>query len=108
MRGRLDWTRFKISKESLVLVGICLADMFATLYFVLHGKASEQNPIMAACLNHSPAMFVMVKIASFVPFVVAVEIYSRQNPVFARKSCICAIALYIVTFVALTIGTNAA
>jgi len=96
----------RISTESLVLVTICMADMLATLYFVLNGMATEQNPIMAACIGHSPAMFVLVKMASFVPFVVAVELYRRRNPDFARKACLYAIVLYVVTFVALTLGTN--
>ncbi len=100
--------RLRISTESLILVAICMADMLATLYFVLNGMATEQNPIMAACIKHSPAMFVLVKMVSFVPFVIAVELYRRKNPGFARKACLYAIALYVVTFVALTLGTNVA
>lgn len=96
----------RVSKESLVLVAICLADMFATLFFVLRGCAVEQNPIMAVCLDHSPATFVLVKLASFVPFIIAIELYRKKDPRFARLACRSAIALYVVTFVALTIGTN--
>jgi hypothetical protein len=95
-----------LSLESLVLIGICTADMLATLYLVTRGLATEQNPLMAACIAHGPATFVMVKVASFVPFVIAVELYRRRNPGFAKKTCMCAILLYIVTFCALTIGTN--
>lgn len=98
--------RVRVSVESLILVAICLADMLSTLYFVMSGAATEQNPIMAACINHSPVMFVLVKIASFVPFVIAVELYRRKNPDFATKACRCAIVLYVVSFVALTLKTN--
>lgn len=98
--------RVKISAESLILVAICVADMLVTLYFVLAGVAVEQNPIMAACINYSPATFVLVKLASFVPFVVAVELYRRKNPGFARAVCRWAIGVYLVTFIALTLGTN--
>lgn len=98
--------KLRLSTESIVLIAICLADMLSTLYFVLHGMATEQNPIMAACIQHSPALFVFVKLVSFVPFVVAVELYRRRNPGFARKACLCAIGLYLVTFVALTAGIN--
>ena len=98
--------KLRISIESIILVAICLADMLSSLYLIAIGVASEQNPLMAACLNHSPAMFILVKIASFVPFVIAVEIYRTKSPVFARAAVRCAIALYIVTFVALTLGTN--
>jgi uncharacterized membrane protein YozB (DUF420 family) len=106
MEDKLRRIRWFISAESLALIGICVADMLATLCLVLRGAATEQNPLMAACIDHSPAMFVMVKIASFVPFVIAVELYRRKNPGFARKACLCAILLYLVTFCVLTIGTN--
>ena len=98
--------KLRVSVESMVLISICLADMLATLYFVLRGCASEQNPLMAACIQHSPFTFVLVKIASFVPFVVAVELYRRTNPAFARTACRCAILLYILTFAVLTFHTN--
>lgn len=96
----------KVSAESLILVGICLADMISTLFFVLRGSAVEQNPLMAVCLNHSPMVFVLVKLASFVPFVIAVELYRRRNAAFARFACRTAIAAYLVTFVVLTLGCN--
>ncbi len=96
----------RVSIESFVLVIICLADMLVTLYCVLGGLATEQNPLMAICIDHSPFTFVFVKIASFLPFVIAIEYYRRKNPDFAHSAARCAIALYLVTFVVLTIGTN--
>ena len=96
----------RVSTESLVLVTICLADMFATLFFVMRGCAVEQNPLMAACLRRGPVVFVLVKLASFVPFIVAVELYRRRDALFARLACRSAIVLYLVTFAALTIRTN--
>jgi hypothetical protein len=98
--------RVKICAESLILIAICVVDMLATLCFVLTGMAVEQNPIMAACINRGPAAFVLVKLVSFVPFVVAVELYRRRNPGFARAVCRWAIGVYLATFVVLTLGTN--
>lgn len=98
--------KIRVSAESTMLVAICLMDMLSTLFFVLRGVATEQNPIMAACLNYSPGMFVLVKIASFVPFVIAVEIYRQKNAEFAKTICRLAIVLYISVFVALTLKTN--
>lgn len=98
--------RTRISIESLVLIGICLADMIVTLYCVMIGIAKEQNPIMAACIRVSPVVFVLVKMISFVPFVVAVEHYKKRNPVFALGACRCAIALYLMAYVMLTLGVN--
>lgn len=98
--------RLRISLESWILVGICTADMLTTLWFVLSGRAVEQNPLMAACIEHSACTFILVKMLSFVPFVVAVEWYRRRNPSFARAVCRWAIGAYVVVFVGLTLGTN--
>lgn len=98
--------KVRIGGDSIVLVLICLADMLSTLFFVLRGAATEQNPIMAACLNTGPWMFVLVKLASFVPFVVAIEIYRKRNAAFAGWACRSAIVLYVVTFTVLTLGLN--
>lgn len=106
LREKIDRIRIGISIESLVLMFICTADMLSTLYFVSTGRATEQNPIMAACINHSSAMFVLVKILSFIPFVIAVELYRKKNPEFARKICIAAIALYVAIFTILTVAIN--
>lgn len=98
--------RIRVSAESLILVAICMVDMLSTLYFVLRGVATEQNPLMAACFGHSPGMFVMVKMLSFVPFIVAIELYRRKNQEFALRACRCAIVLYLATYVTMTLGTN--
>ncbi len=98
--------KFRVSAESLVLVGICLADMISTLFFVLRGSAVEQNPLMRVCLDTSPWVFVLVKLASFIPFVLAVELYRKRNAAFARFACRTAIAAYLVTFAVLTVGCN--
>jgi uncharacterized membrane protein len=98
--------KLRVSMESVILVAICLADMLATLFLVSRGYAVEQNPLMAMCLRHSPMVFVVVKVASFVPFVVAVELYRRREAAFARLACRSAIVLYVVTFAVLTLRTN--
>lgn len=98
--------KLRISIESIILVVICLADMLSTLYFVQTGAAIEQNPIMAACFHHGPGVFVLAKMLSFMPFIVAVELYRKKNPIFAQNACRCAIVLYLVTFITLTIKTN--
>ncbi len=100
--------KVRVCIESVVLVTMCLADMLFTLYCVMRGVATEQNPIMAACMSRSLALFVLVKMLSFVPFVVMIEWYRHRKPEFARSVCRCAIALYLIAFVALTAGSNLA
>jgi len=100
--------KYRVTLESLILVTICLTDMLVTLYFVMAGIGMEQNPLMAACMHRSPLLFVVVKMASFVPFVVAVEVYRKWNPAFASAACRCAIVLYLFAYVTLTLGVNLA
>jgi hypothetical protein len=96
----------RVSTESLILVAICLVDMVCTLFFVMRGCAVEQNPLMAVCLRHGPMVFVFVKLASFMPFVVAVELYKRKDAAFARLACRSAIVLYLITFIVMTVGSS--
>ncbi len=95
-----------LSIESLILVAVCTADMLATMIFVSLGMATEQNPLMAVFINHSMGAFVLAKTLSFVPFVIAIEIYRRHNPDFARRACRIAIGAYVAVFTVATIGTN--
>lgn len=95
-----------ISIESLVLTLICLADMLSTLILVTMGYAAEQNPLMAACLQQSPATFIFVKFMSFIPFIVTIEWYRRKKPVFARNAGRAAILSYLIVYVALTLRAN--
>lgn len=95
-----------VSTESIVLALICLADTFTTLIFISMGAAVEQNPMMACALRHGSFMFIMAKLASFVPFILVTESYRRRNPVFARNATRTAIGLYILTYVVLTLHTN--
>ncbi|MFQ3549525.1 MAG: DUF5658 family protein [Armatimonadota bacterium] len=96
----------QVCVESVVLAAICIADMLITLYYVMIGVATEQNPIMAAAINHSPETFVIVKMASFVPFIAAVEYYRRKQPDFAIKASRLAIGLYLAVYIVFTVGVN--
>lgn len=95
-----------ISMESIILSLICLTDMFSTLIMVSMGCAAEQNPLMAACLRHSASTFILIKTASFLPFITVVEWYRRKNPIFARNATRAAIFMYLLTYVVLTASTN--
>jgi hypothetical protein len=53
--------RYKVSAESIILVAICTADMLLTAYAVTAGFGTEQNPLMAACLERGVWTFIGVK-----------------------------------------------
>lgn len=96
----------RVSTDSLILAAICLIDMVSTLFLVLRGWAVEQNPLMAVCLKQGPMVFVLVKLASFIPFIVAVELYRRKDAAFARLACRSAIVLYVLIFIVMTVGST--
>ncbi|MEN6371627.1 MAG: DUF5658 family protein [Armatimonadota bacterium] len=97
-----------ISKESIILSLICMADMFSTLIMVSMGYATEQNPLMASCLQRSAWLFLAAKTASFLPFIVVVEWYRRKKPAFAQAATRAAIVLYLLAYVTITVRVNMA
>lgn len=96
----------KISSESAFLAAICLADMILTATLVQFRLAVEQNPLMAACLERGILTFVVVKLLSFVPFIIIAEIYRRKKPEFIRTATRCAIALYLFIYTTVLVRVN--
>ena len=95
-----------VSLESLVLAGICIADMVATVIFVALGWACESNPLMAVCIRHSIYTFIAVKIASFTPLILLCERHRRKDPAFVRAAMRTAIVLYLMAYVLLVTHRN--
>jgi hypothetical protein len=98
--------RVRVSPESMVLAAICTVDMLLTLILVQFRLAAEQNPLMSACLNHGDATFVIVKLASFIPFIALVEVHRARNPIFVRNATRWAIVLYIAVYVMFFVRAN--
>jgi hypothetical protein len=84
-----------ISRESLVLISICLADAVLTIILVSLGLAVEANPLMARCLQYGVAAFFLAKMATTMPVVALAEWYRKQNPEFVKKTLQMGIAIYI-------------
>ncbi len=96
----------RVSAESIILSLICLADMLSTLFLVSIHAATEQNPLMAACLRHSPVTFIVIKTLSFLPLVVLLEWYRRRKPAFALAALRFSIVAYLVAYLLLTLKCN--
>ena len=64
--------------EIVLFAIICLADMISTAYWYTHGKALEENPILAYWLNKSVAAFCIAKIATFGPLLVLCAILRER------------------------------
>lgn len=97
-----------ISRESLALFLICLADAVLTITFVAAGKATEANPLMARCLAHGYAFFFIAKMSTVVVAVIAAELYRRHNPVFIKRVMQTAITAYIGIYFTLFLAANSA
>ena len=59
---------------------ICTADMLSTLYWYLHGQATESNPLLSYWLGKSVTAFCIAKLVSFVPLLAICAIYRRRYP----------------------------
>jgi len=86
--------------ESVVLCLLCLVDAFVTVLVIGNGWAREANPLMAFFIEQGIAVFLIAKVATFVPGVVACEYLKWRNPSFAlvaiRAATLGYLAVYIV------------
>jgi hypothetical protein len=85
----------KLSRESYILIGLCIADLISTLWLLAGGDAVEGNPIMNAVLSAGVAPFVMAKFA-FVAVPLAIfEWARRRRPEFVLAMLRVTIVLYV-------------
>ena len=84
-----------LAKESLLLIGICVADLASTLLLMNNSGAIEGNPLMAYYLRYGIGTFVMVKLSLvFLPIFIA-EWGKQYNPRFVRKMLRATIGVYL-------------
>lgn len=96
----------KISLETKILAAICTLDMAATAVLVHFHCATEFNPLMAACFERGIGVFILVKLMSFVPFLVIAERHRRRNPAFVQTALRCAIFLYTAVYTTVFLHVN--
>lgn len=97
-----------LTKESILLIGICTADLASTLLLLSSGGAVEGNPLMAFYLRYGVGTFVMVKLSLvFLPIFIA-EWGKQYKPKFVRFMLRATIAtylgMYLVVFLAVNVG----
>lgn len=76
-----------------ILFGLTQLDGFLTLILIESGVAAEANPFMAFCLDHGPAVFLVVKTLVTALSVCIFCLCHRVT--MARVSLACAIAVYL-------------
>jgi hypothetical protein len=95
-----------LTRESQVLIIICLLDLLSTLMLVSHGGASEGNPLMSFYLRIGVWAFVLVKLALvFLPIFIA-EWSMRYRPKFVRMMLRTAIATYVGMYLLVFLSVN--
>jgi hypothetical protein len=91
----------RISRESIVLIGICVADLASTVLLLRYRAAIEGNPVMSYYLDMGIPVFVVAK-ASLVLLPIFVAEWARRfHPQFVTQSLRVAIAAYLGVYLAL-------
>jgi len=97
-----------LTRESMVLIAICITDLVATIILINGKVATEGNPIMAFYLNYGIGTFVMMKITlMFLP--IFVFEYSRQyRPrlvrIMMRTTIAAYLCIYLLLFLTINVG----
>ena len=85
----------RISRESWLLAGICVADLASTIWLVARHGAAEGNPIMRFYLEQGVGVFVLAKMLFFLGPLVILEWARRERPRFVHGMLRLGIVLYV-------------
>jgi hypothetical protein len=95
-----------LTRESRILITICMFDLASTLFFLNTGAASEGNPLMAYYLRAGIWAFILMKMVFiFVPVLIA-EWSMQYRPRFVRFMLRTAIVAYIAIYAGLFLIMN--
>ena len=92
--------------ETMLLAAICFADMIQTLIVVRRHMAVEANPMLAAAMDYSPWIFALVKSASFLIPLTAVEVLRPMSPRFVRMALRIGATGYLLLYLVGTLRIN--
>jgi hypothetical protein len=84
-----------ISRESLALFIICIADTLSTMALVSKGLAVEANPWMRHCLECGGVAFFLVKMVPVAALIALAEWRKRSRPQFVRRALLVAVIIYV-------------
>lgn len=104
MRGN-DMT---LTKESIVLIAICTADLASTLLLLGQKLATEGNPLMDYYLQYGIGTFVLMKLALIVLPIFVAEYSRRYRPQFVRFMLRATIATYVGAYMLMYLAINIA
>lgn len=90
-----------LTKESTLLIAICVADLIATLFLLKNGVASEGNPLMAFYLTYGVGTFVMAKLTLVIMPIFIAEWSRQYRPRFVKYMLRTAIVAYVGVYIGL-------
>src|SRR6266542_282321 len=88
-------TRTRVCRESLIVGGLCLADLISTVWLIRHYNAVEANVVMRYYLEHGLMVFAGAKVCFFMPALLMAEWCRRRNPRLITGALRLVIILYI-------------
>ena len=95
-----------ITRESLLLIGISVVDLTATLLLLGTDLAAEGNPLMGYYLRYGVGTFVLVKLSLiFLPIFIA-EWSKQYKPRFVRIMLRATIVTYLGAYLVLFVSVN--
>ena len=97
-----------ITRESLILISICILDLVSTLFLLNTRGVFEGNPLMSFYLNYGIGAFILAKLTLVVLPLFVAE-WSRQfKPKFVqvmlRATIVAYLASYLVLFLIVNMG----
>lgn len=95
-----------LTRESIVLMCICAADLLSTLFLLHSHGAREGNPLMAFYLKYGIGTFVMMKLTLMILPVFIAEWSKQYRPRFVRAMLRMAIITYVGTYLILFLTVN--
>ena len=96
----------EISRESIIILAVCMLDLLSTVWLLSAGLATEANPLMAHLLDRSLALFCGVKMGTVFCLIALTEWYRKQHPIFVRSVMRFAIAGYLALYTVLLLKVN--
>ena len=95
-----------LTRESMVLIALCVVDLASTLFLLQTRGAREGNPLMSFYLRYGVGTFVLMKLTLiFLPVFIA-EWSKQYRPRFVRFMLRIAIATYAGTYLVLFLTIN--
>src|SRR5690349_5342965 len=85
----------RLSKESIILSGLCLADLISTVVLIKGYGASEANAVLRFYLAYGLSAFVAAKCFLSIPALLVAEWYRPRNPLLVTGLLRLVIGLYL-------------